>query len=59
MIGMELSPFDEKMLFNSLFKSNKEITFQQFLKAFDLDVDQQTALDIRNAFKLLGRVNRS
>lgn len=53
-----MSPFDEKMLINSLFKVNKEITFQQFLKAFDLDFDQQTTLDIRNAFKLLGELIR-
>ena len=53
-IGLEMSPFDEKMLINTLFKVRKEITFQQFLKAFDLDFDKQSTLDISNAFKLLG-----
>ncbi len=57
-IDLEISPFDEKMLISQLYKNDKEITYQQFVKAFSLDYDAQGVLDIKNSFKLLGWVIR-
>ena len=55
MIDFHLNPKEKEKLVKSVFKYKTEINFEQFLKIFDLDLEEYTPVDVKNAFRLLAK----
>ncbi len=59
MIDFNMKEEHKKKMMRNLFRYKSEITFEQFLKIFDLDLEGYTSTDVKNAFKVLARDNDS
>ena len=59
MIDFEIKEEHKKKIIKNLFRYKSEITFDQYLKIFDLDLEGYTSTDVKNAFKVLAKENDS
>jgi hypothetical protein len=55
MIDFDMGADVKKQMLNKLFTKKSEISFDEFLGVFKLDLDNYTPIDIKNAFGVLAK----
>ena len=55
MIDFQLNDVEREKLIKNVFKFKTEINFEQFLKIFDLNLEEYNTVDVKNAFKILAK----
>ena len=55
MIDFDMGADVKKQMINKLFTKKSEISFDEFLSVFKLDLDNYTPVDIKNAFGVLAK----
>jgi Ca2+-binding EF-hand superfamily protein len=55
MIDFDMGADVKKQMINRLFVKKSEITFEEFLGVFKLDLENYTPVDIKNAFGVLAK----
>lgn len=55
MIDFDMGPEVKRQMLAKLFGKKSEISFEEFLGVFKMDLDQYTPVDIKNAFGVLAK----